>query len=236
MGSTAKLAILALFGGALAHADLIVLKTDSIGLGSNETVFWTQLGSDGASVPHSFSATSSTSETVSGSFSTTTGMIADVGLGWGPPSGTFAENDALVWAFDTGSNSGTGPVTFTLPNAGYGVGASVQADNPGQFTAKLQLFNGLVSLGSVTLTSDVAGDAIFLGALDTSGSNVTSATFSLTAAQSNSSVGNNLGDFAIDTLNINEVAGATPEPASFLLMGSALLGLGWKFRSRIARS
>lgn len=229
-------ALAAILGGVLAHADVIVPVTSPAGLGSNETVTWNQLGSDGTIIPNPFTAISSTSDVISGSFAGTGGLVADVGVGWGPASGTFATNDALVWAFNNTTNSGTGPVTFTLPSAAFGVGASLQADSPGQFTAKLELFNGALSLGFVTATSDSAGDAFFLGALDTTATNVTKATFSLTAAQTNSNVNNNLGDFALDTLYIHKAAvTVVPEPASFLLIGSALMSLGWRLRSQLPR-
>jgi hypothetical protein len=64
----------------------------------------------------------------------------------------------------------------------------------GSFTAKLQVFDGTTLLGTVTeagtSTSNGDGKAIFIGAKDQSGPNITKVVFSI--------VGSN--DFAIDTL------------------------------------
>jgi len=125
------------------------------------------------------------------------------GCSWSPLSGDFNNNDFVVWSFDNGGSTGIGPVTLTLATGISGFGAVVQADSPGQFTAKIELFNSSnTSLGFVTRTSNAAGDAMFIGALDVTAPNATKAVFSLTAAQSNSTP-NFLGDFATGALALN---------------------------------
>lgn len=218
--------------GVIAHADTIVQQSTSAF--ANDFVTWAQLGSDGATIPHAFSAVSNHGDLVTGDFSTTTGLVAVVGGSWGPPSGPFVLNDTVIWAYDNSPsvNNGTGPVTFVFPS-GYGAGAAVQADSPGAFTAKLELFNGTTSLGFVTQQSDAAGDAVYIAALDSTGPSVTSATFSLLSGTNTNKESNYLGDFAIDTLALrNQGQAVAPEPGTVLLLGSALLGLGLKGLSR----
>jgi len=212
-----------------AYADTLVLATTPAGLVPDETVTWGQLGTDGAVIPNPFTATSSKATTIVGSFSTTSGLVAQVGgpSGW-TANGDFAPNDYLVWSFDNGSSNGTGPVTFNLPVAGYGIGAAIEADSLGQFTAEIQLYNGNTLLGSESETSDASGDSIFIGALDVSGRDVTKAVFSLTVGTNINNETNYLGDFALDTLYLK----AVPEPGSFLLLGGTLLGFGWKLRRK----
>ena len=149
-----------------ARADLIVLEASAAALGANDSVTWGQLGVDGTSIPNSFSATSARSYAIGGSFSTAsvTGLVAQVGGSWGPASGVFSANDFLIWSFDNGTSDGIGPVTLTFPS-GFGAGAAIQADSPGQFTAQIALYNGSTLLGTETEQSDASGDAIFIGAL-----------------------------------------------------------------------
>ena len=224
---------------ALARADVIMLETSSAALGANDSVSWGQLGADGAAIANPFSATSAASNAIGGSFATgsATGLVAEVGSSWGPASGAFANNDFLDWSFNNGTSNGIGPVTFTFPS-GFGAGAAIQPDSPGQFTARIDLFNGGTLLGFVTETSDLAGDALYIGGLDTTGANVTKAVFSLTAVGSNpNNETNNLGDFAVDTLSlVNPVVTGIPEPGTFFLLGGALMGLHWRLRRRATRS
>jgi PKD repeat protein len=223
--STARLAMLAVLllaaQRATLAADVIVRVTSPAGLGSNDTVLWGQLGSNATQIPNSFAATSGKSKSVHGTFANTTGIVVKVGTGsdWSPASGANATNDMLVWAFNNVTNSGSGAITLTLP-ANFGVGAAIQSDVPGAFTAKLEVFNGATSLGSVTASSNASGDALFIGAVDQTGPNINKAVFSLTAAQSNSNTLNNLQDFAIGTLHLQLPAPPTinssPPPDGFV--------------------
>lgn len=208
-----------------SFAGTITLATSATGLGENDSVTWGQLGPDSSIILNPFSATSAGGDSITGSFSTTTGLVATVGTGWGPASGAFSDGDSLIWGFDNSVNDGTGPVTISFPME-VGVGAAIQPDSPGQFVVKLELFNGSTSLGFVTETSDSEGDALFIGAVDTV-QELTSATFSLLSVASNpNDERNNLGDFAIDTLYLQNAVASTPEPASILLVGAGLLAFG----------
>jgi hypothetical protein len=92
----------------------------------------------------------------------------------------------------------------------------IQANAPGQFTAQIQAFNGGTSLGTFLVTSDVAGDAVYIGVQDQTAPNITKVVFSITACAPVDSSG--CTDFAIDTLNLNQgaaVASFSPRSLSF---------------------
>jgi len=55
------------------------------------------------------------------------------------------------------------PVTLSFSKGVARVGALIQADLPGAFTAQIQLFNGATALGSFTVASSTAGDPVYLG-------------------------------------------------------------------------
>jgi hypothetical protein len=230
-----KLILLAGLLGGTAYAGTLTLETSAIALGANDTVLWGQLGSDSTALSNTFSATSAGSLSVGGSFSASTGEVVDVGASWGPANGSFADGDAVLWAND--GNSGTGPISLTFPTV-RGAGASIQYDVPNvMFTATLQLFNGGSSLGSVSETSDAAGDAIFIGALDTV-SEVTRALFSVTPATTAGNPYNNpSGDFALDTLNLTTPSNSpsAPEPGSVFLFGCGMVALFLTLRRRLSR-
>jgi hypothetical protein len=224
-----------LLSAAAYGTGVISVANSPAAMGANDSVTWGQLGADGAMIANTFSATSVNLDSITGAFSATTGMVVTVGGStWGPASGAFANGDALIWSFDSGTNDGTGPLSISFPT-GYGAGAAIQADAVGQFTAQIQLYSGLTSLGTETVTSDANGDAIFIGAIDTL-PEVTSAVFSLTAEGHGNDNANNLGDFTIDTLSLRNFGLATPEPGSIFLLGGALAIAGYRLRRRAARS
>jgi hypothetical protein len=222
-----------LLSAAAYATGVISLANSPAAMGANDSVAWGQLGGDGAMVANTFSATSSNLESITGAFSTTTGMVVTAGGPSWPASGAFASGDALLWSFDGGANKGTGPLSISFPT-GFAAGAAIQADAMGQFTAQIQLYSGLTSLGTETVTSDINGDAIFIGAVDTV-AEVTSAVFSLTAEGSGNDTANNLGDFTIDTLSLQDFDSSAPEPGSIFLLGGSLGILGYRLRRRAAR-
>ena len=216
---------------ASALADTVVQVGSEVALGPNDSINFAQLGGDGAIIP-----TNTPLTTTGGKpafidfFGGTHGQVAvecpaAPSCSW---TGGFTAGDSLVWSFDSGTGGGTAPVGFRLGGV-EGVGALVQSDAPGQFTAQLQWFDtALVLGGTFTATSDLAGDPLFIGALDTSNNNgIGAVKFNLT---------DNTNDLAIDTLQLRYNTAAVPEPSFTFLLGGALVGLGWRLRRQSIRS
>ena len=179
------------------------------GLSANDTIVWSQLGADATDLTATPSFTSTNgltgSVTLAGPHSLVAVVCPETLCSWNLDGLTgFSAGDSLIWTADTG-NSGNGPLTlnFTSKNVS-GAGAVIQSDGPAQFTASIQAFDGGTSLGSFPVTSDVNGDATFIGVLDTTAANITKVTFSLTSCSGDCS------DFAIDTVSLNVPGGATP--------------------------
>jgi hypothetical protein len=86
-----------------------------------------------------------------------------------------------LWSND-GSN-GSGPVTLTFGAGVTGVGAYLMSDYAGNygvsFVGQLAVYNGNTLLETVTQTVDDNWDPVYVGALATSGTTITSAVFSL---------------------------------------------------------
>ncbi len=202
-----------------AYGDSLTLKTTAAALGANDSLAWNFLGPDTTTVPSSFSGMTPANRNVVGTLTGNQGTVAVVGSSWGPASGPFTNGDTLLWAFDSsaGVNAGSGPLTLTFP-AALGVGAAIQADSPGVFTATLELFKGATLIGTVTETSDAKGDALFIGALNTN-ADVTKAVFGLSAS------GGDNADFAIDTLELKYPKTVTPEPRGIALLCGLLAGV-----------
>ncbi len=179
------------------------------GLSANDTIVWSQLGADATTLTATPSFTSTHgltgSVTLAGAGSLVAVVCPETLCSWNLGGLTgFAAGDSLIWTADTG-NSGNGPLTlnFTSKNVS-GAGAVIQSDGPAEFTASIQAFDGGTSLGSFPVTSDVSGDATFIGVLDTTAANITKVTFSLTSCTGDCS------DFAIDTVSLNAPGGGTP--------------------------
>jgi hypothetical protein len=192
------LIVLAVFATTAARADSLVLVTSQAGQGANDFVHWSYLGADGSPLGSSAAATSVGGSTVTLALAGANSLVS-VACPASPCSWTgpgFTAGDSLIWTSDAG-NGGNGPLTLNFSRSVSGVGALIQADGPGQFTAQIQAFNGTTSLGSFTVTSDANGDAAYVGVLDQSGTNITSAVFSLTTCAGTCT------DFAIDTANLD---------------------------------
>jgi hypothetical protein len=201
--------ILILLATAAARADTVNPVTSLGGLSANDTIAWSQLGADAATLTANPAFTSTHgltgSVTLSGPNSLVAVVCPETLCSWNVEGTTgFGAGDSLIWTADTG-NSGNGPLTvnFTSKNVA-GAGAFIQADGPSQFTANIQAFEGVTSLGSFPVTSDVNGDATFIGVLDSTAANITKVTFSITSCTGDCS------DFAIDTVSLNAPGGATP--------------------------
>jgi hypothetical protein len=177
--------------------------------GSNDSVQWSQLGADGTILASSVGSTSV------GGVAVTVGLtgpnsIASAVCAASPTcswSGTgFAAGDEVIWTSDA-TAGGNGPLTLTFGTSVSAAGALIQADEPGQFSAEIQAFNGATPLGSFTVTSNPNGDAVYIGILDQTGANITSVTFSLTACGS-ADTNCVLSNFAVDTVFLNVPSGS----------------------------
>jgi len=190
------------------------------GQGSNDSVKWGQLGADATILGSTVSAKSAGGVAVTVGFSGANSLASAVcaaspSCSW---SGTgFAAGDRIIWTSNAAAG-GNGPVTLSFAASVSGAGALVQADEPGQFRAQIQAFNGATLLGSFTVTSDTNGGAAYIGILDQTGPNITSVTFSLTACGSGDT-NCVLPDFALDTVFVNRSSGEGPAvtltPTSF---------------------
>src|ERR1700674_5047421 len=192
------LIVLAAFSTTAAWADSLVLVASQTGQGANDSVRWSQLGADGTTLGSSSSATSGGGSTIMLTLGGPSSVVS-VACTASPCSWTgagFTAGDSLIWTSDTG-NGGNGPLTLSFSRGMSGVGALIQADGPGQFTAQIQAFNGATSLGFFTVASNANGDAAYIGILDQTGSNITSVVFSLIACAGTCT------DFAIDTVSLS---------------------------------
>jgi len=191
----------------------------------------------GSQVSQTFFPGTSGYETVQGYLDNGVGQIVVAGTtSWkysaaaGSP-GIQSKDDLL-------STMGDGPVELSFQKPLYGVGAFVQADGGGQFTARIQAFAGLSTVLDMAVNSDAAGHAIFLGASDTL-QEITKVIYSITSAPK----GYSTGDFVVDTLYLENqvmtigqlpVSGA-PEPGMAPLLAVALAGLCFMWRKQAAR-
>lgn len=220
-------ALVAVLAASAASADTLVQVTTQAGQAATDSVQWTQLGADQTLLVSSFSAMSAGSKTVSISL-TGANSVVSVICPATPCSWTgsgFVAGQSLIWTSDSG-NGGNGPLTLSFSPSITGAGAFIQADEPGQFTAKIEAFNGVTSLGSFTQMSDSSGDAVYIGLQDQTGANITSVVFSITACGSGDT-NCNLTDFALDTAFLDTVsslpAASFSPPAAYF--GSEPLGV-----------
>jgi hypothetical protein len=166
---------------------------------------WSQLGGDAARLGTNFIVTSMLGFDAAGSFATFTGpslVVAECPsspCSWGGGNGgstPFSAGDLLIWTSNSESGA-NGPLIFELSPAVSGAGALIQEDAPGQFTAQIEVFNGQTLLGSFKEQSDTAGDPIYIGVIDSSGTNINKVILSII---STANPAGDVTDFALDSL------------------------------------
>jgi len=229
-----------LYGSAIVVTNPALVHTSDI-------LDWAQLGSAGSLVytnSYLLSSGDAGTEMAGARLANGTGMIETAcasGCGFQANSG-IAANDALL--LTTNGYSKSAPITLSVMPA-YGLGTYLQeatatGDAGGQFTARIQAYAGVSSVLDASVTSDAAGDAVFLGVSDTA-RELTKVIFSMTDSNGKAT------NFVLDTVYIQNtvalappplrplIADGAPEPGVISLFGSGLLALAFGFRKRAAR-
>lgn len=238
LGLAATAMILGL-GVSAAKADDIVFNPHRLSFGFDDYQPWNSLGIN------NFNVTNGSMATSAGGLITTT---ISFGLG-GPGStllecpannctwnGNFSPSQSVLASYDANTGSGEGALTLSFSQGVAGVGFQVQANLYGTFEAEIEGFDGNTPLGTFFLagnsTSDNNNSAIFLGLQDLTAPNITS----IRVLTFNCQNGDCLG-FAINRLLFETSSqGATPEPASLLLLGSGLGAVSFLRRKLFRRS
>jgi hypothetical protein len=211
----------------------VILVTSPSQLSTSDVVLWSQLGSDQTYVSQKFLVRSTLNEGIGGYLETGPGAVMSAGTDWKTGAG-IAANDALLSAADLSGNGGA-PLDLSFMAPLYGGGAYIQAAGSGPFTARIQAFVGMNSVLDMTVKSDAAGDAIFLGLLDNV-SEITKVTYSLMSAP----IGYSPGDFVLDKFFLQNqpfsgvpiVPVSAPEPGTASILALSLLALGFKLKKR----
>jgi len=195
----------------------------------NDTVDWCQFGCAGAQLASPQAWTSTLGNTgVVGLVGTLQGFYnLQQDVTWG---GNFADNMGVVYNGAAYGNTPT-DIAAQLDEGVYGVGAYIEADWYGPFSATISLYDGSdLLIGSYSTTGYSAydpGTALFIGAY-ISNPDVWAVQFDATG------IGPYEPDFAIGTMGLMTTA-PIPEPSTLLLMGPSLLGLFGYARRRVGR-
>lgn len=206
----------AAFAACVAQAGVVLVTSDSE-LGTNDSIDWAQLGPQYTVLtgPLAVSSQGGLAATVS----TTGGPLErrNQGTSW---AGNFHSGDPVLW-----QKSGA-DITLTFASAVFGVGAQIQNDFYGPFTARIMGIGGEV-LGTFSQqgvsNSNNDGSAIFIGMLSDT-QNISSVVFSVDS-----------NDFAIGNVSLNTqeaLPGEVPEPFSVALLGLGSLGMALARRSQ----
>jgi hypothetical protein len=196
------------FAASPVHAGLVQVVSVA-GIQSNDTILWSALGGD--LTPLSPPVALTTAQGLPGTLSGSTAFTVFSGSTY---NADFLASDFVVSAFDINTFTALASgIQINLPMMVLALGAQVQVNAFGPFSATLQAFDfNSVLLGSVSVNSSVAGNgdgsAVFLGAR-TTGNPIASIVVT----------GNGLG-VALDTVSLQDVS--APEPSGFYLVIPAL--------------
>jgi hypothetical protein len=225
---------------AVAHADSLVTVRPT----GTDSVDWSQLGAPGSQIPVTYdsliysqlggSFIFTTANGVSGagqyigSYTGGDGSVQEEGVGGYFPGaggqGNFAPGDFLN---DTDEN---GPIILTFASGFTQIGAQIDGEIPGPFTAQICDNSNNACFTEVGESTSIGDDsAIYIGIA--SSTPITSVTFSLTSVVPYHP--HSTADFAINEVTLGSIpVSATPEPGSLLLVATGLGGLAAAFRKR----
>ena len=223
-----------------------ILVTSASQLNMTDVLDWSQFGGDKTSIAQNFYGSTSSltdsgnSISVSGKFANGSGTILSAGTDALSGPG-IDNNDALLSTKTGGAQDG---ISLSFAGA-YGAGGYLELPSLGQFTAHIQAFSGMNSVLDMSVKSDLAGDPLFVGVLDTK-ADITRVVYSLVNLQ-NGLV--STGNFMMDKFYLQNTAQApplvlpqilvtplaavsNPEPGMISLMSLGCLAIGWKLRKR----
>jgi len=152
------------------------------------------------------------------------------GSGW---NGNFDYGENLIW---TGNSNfgfgGLGPFAMIFASPVASIGFGIQSDFYGQFTAAVDVYDSNLNYMGTGFWNgnsffSLAGDNLFVGFVDKTAPNIGAIVISTYAGGSPAD-----NDFAIDAVSIGYT---TPEPSSFILLGSGLLGMAGVVRRKLNR-
>ena len=149
------------------------------------------------------------------------GAVKQQGTDW---NGNFSPGDYLLWT----NSPGQGPLILQFDTPLSQIGAQIQADSYGAFTAQIDAYHDGTLLASFQASgfsnNNGDGSAIFLGVDDTQ-REINMIVYSIVSCTSD------CNDFAINDISVS--TGATPEPGTLALFGSGVLGLSGLLRQRL---
>ncbi|MFN8218671.1 MAG: PEP-CTERM sorting domain-containing protein [Fimbriimonadales bacterium] len=212
--------ILTLAGLAVAavSANALTLVTNRANINANDSIDWGQFGAPFTGVVDGSMGTSSVYNMP---FMITDGNGFERRDQWtGGWAGDFTQGDKLMWT--QGGRGFELIFGYTLK----AVGAQIQRDQFGAFTATIEAFDGLGdSLGSFTINSNSTanndGSAAFLG-VESNAHDIARIVYTVDAGQT----GN---DFALNEVSMNA---CVPEPGTIAALGLGAIALIRRKRSK----